>query len=282
MTSRRSATVPSATRRQFLAYSGAVAAALTAAGCSAPPSASASGRPSASSGARLTKIGLDYPFTQLPLYTTLVKLSTAGAKKHGVSLLTTNDGANADTQASNLNTWVARKVPAIVSFPMVFEATEAIAKAALDAGVNHFDNADVYGNGRAERMLARVLDRRRHELQVLERDTSKLEGITAPFPRLTYDEAATLLTDKGLPKRTPKINAPASPPRQRTGSVDAEALRRRLGGFRRGAEAGYRDVEAEIAERTGQNPVPGEATSPAPQHAHAEEDTGGTVEEASS
>jgi aryl-alcohol dehydrogenase-like predicted oxidoreductase len=29
-------------------------------------------------------------------------------------------------------------------------------KAALDAGVNHWDNADVYGNGRAERMLARV------------------------------------------------------------------------------------------------------------------------------
>src|SRR5207244_9483722 len=31
-------------------------------------------------------------------------------------------------------------------------------KAAIDAGVNHFDNADVYGNGRAERMLARVFD----------------------------------------------------------------------------------------------------------------------------
>jgi myo-inositol catabolism protein IolS len=29
-------------------------------------------------------------------------------------------------------------------------------KAGLDAGVNHFDNADVYGNGRAERMLARA------------------------------------------------------------------------------------------------------------------------------
>lgn len=38
------------------------------------------------------------------------------------------------------------------------EVTAGI-KAALDAGVNHFDNADVYGNGRAERMLARVLDR---------------------------------------------------------------------------------------------------------------------------
>ncbi len=32
-------------------------------------------------------------------------------------------------------------------------------KAAIDAGVNHFDNADVYGNGKAERMLARVFDR---------------------------------------------------------------------------------------------------------------------------
>lgn len=38
------------------------------------------------------------------------------------------------------------------------EVTKAI-KLALDAGVNHFDNADVYGNGRAERMLARVLER---------------------------------------------------------------------------------------------------------------------------
>lgn len=28
---------------------------------------------------------------------------------------------------------------------------------AIDHGVNHFDNADVYGNGRAERMLARIL-----------------------------------------------------------------------------------------------------------------------------
>ena len=32
-------------------------------------------------------------------------------------------------------------------------------QAALDAGVNHFDNADVYGSGRAERMLARILRR---------------------------------------------------------------------------------------------------------------------------
>ncbi|MFJ9633385.1 nitrate- and nitrite sensing domain-containing protein [Streptomyces sp. NPDC101175] len=86
------------------------------------------------------------------------------------------------------------------------------------------------------------------------------------------------VTDKGLPKRTPKITQPAQAPRKRTGTVDAEALRRRLGGFRAGASAGYRDVEAEIAERTGQNPVPAPRGVTAP----SEETTGGTVEEASS
>ena len=32
-------------------------------------------------------------------------------------------------------------------------------KTAIDAGVNHFDNADVYGNGRAERMLAQTFEK---------------------------------------------------------------------------------------------------------------------------
>ncbi|MFD3733248.1 nitrate- and nitrite sensing domain-containing protein [Streptomyces sp. NPDC058632] len=82
------------------------------------------------------------------------------------------------------------------------------------------------------------------------------------------------VTDKGLPKRTPKITAPVGAPLQRTGSVDAEALRRRLGGFRRGAEAGRRDVEVEIAEEAGAHRPPSTATS--------EEATGGTVEEATS
>ncbi|WP_437094757.1 nitrate- and nitrite sensing domain-containing protein [Streptomyces sp. enrichment culture] len=84
------------------------------------------------------------------------------------------------------------------------------------------------------------------------------------------------VTAKGLPKRTPKITTPVQAPRPRTGSVDAEALRRRLGGFRRGAEAGRRDVETEIAEQTGRHQAP----SAAP--ATTEEATGGTVEEASS
>jgi asparaginyl-tRNA synthetase len=49
----------------------------------------------------------------------------------------------------------------------------------------------------AERFLAaiaaRVLEERKEELKVLERDTSKLEAITPPFPRLHYDEAVRML-----------------------------------------------------------------------------------------
>ncbi|MCC7126281.1 MAG: asparagine--tRNA ligase [Acidobacteria bacterium] len=55
----------------------------------------------------------------------------------------------------------------------------------------------------AERLVAsvvgRVLDRRQKELKVLERDTSKLENVKAPFPRLHYDQAAKILIEKGLP-----------------------------------------------------------------------------------
>ncbi|WP_329043365.1 nitrate- and nitrite sensing domain-containing protein [Streptomyces sp. NBC_00178] len=63
----------------------------------------------------------------------------------------------------------------------------------------------------------------------------------APFPER--------LTDKGLPKRTPRIAAPApAAPVARPGGLDKEALRRRLGGFHQGAKDGRRDVESEIAE----------------------------------
>jgi len=48
-------------------------------------------------------------------------------------------------------------------------------------------------------VVARVLDQRAAELKLLERDTSKLEGVKTPFPRMTYDDAAKVLIDKGLP-----------------------------------------------------------------------------------
>lgn len=46
-------------------------------------------------------------------------------------------------------------------------------------------------------IIGRVLERRRHELETLERDISKLESIKAPFPRISYDEAVAILQRKG-------------------------------------------------------------------------------------
>jgi asparaginyl-tRNA synthetase len=46
-------------------------------------------------------------------------------------------------------------------------------------------------------VVARVLDRRRRELKALERDTTRLEAIASPFPRITYDEAVDRLRAQG-------------------------------------------------------------------------------------
>jgi asparaginyl-tRNA synthetase len=48
-------------------------------------------------------------------------------------------------------------------------------------------------------VVERVLEKRRRELGVLERDTGKLEAVKAPFPRMSYDEAVKVLKEKGLP-----------------------------------------------------------------------------------
>jgi asparaginyl-tRNA synthetase len=48
-------------------------------------------------------------------------------------------------------------------------------------------------------VVARVLDRCRKELEVLERDTGPLEAVKPPFPRMSYREAAEHLREQGHP-----------------------------------------------------------------------------------
>ncbi|MET7366964.1 nitrate- and nitrite sensing domain-containing protein [Streptomyces sp. NPDC005566] len=115
-------------------------------------------------------------------------------------------------------------------------------------------------------------------------DPVSADGIL-PGPRQPITEP---LTDKGLPKRTPKVVTPtAAPVKERKGGLDRDALRRRLGGFQQGAKDGRRDVEAEIAGSTDGN----EGADSAPQTDHTElddrtdgrfDETGDTVEEARS
>jgi asparaginyl-tRNA synthetase len=48
-------------------------------------------------------------------------------------------------------------------------------------------------------IVGRVLEKRRRELTIIERDTSKLEAVQKPFPRISYDDAVKRLQAKGLP-----------------------------------------------------------------------------------
>ncbi len=47
--------------------------------------------------------------------------------------------------------------------------------------------------------VGRVLERRAEDLKVVERDTARLEGVRAPFPRIHYNEAVERLHRAGLP-----------------------------------------------------------------------------------
>jgi asparaginyl-tRNA synthetase len=48
-------------------------------------------------------------------------------------------------------------------------------------------------------VVQRVLEKRRPELKMIERDVSKLEAVQKPFPRISYDEAVKKLQARGLP-----------------------------------------------------------------------------------
>ncbi|MFI6641285.1 nitrate- and nitrite sensing domain-containing protein [Streptomyces sp. NPDC050504] len=110
-------------------------------------------------------------------------------------------------------------------------------------------------------------------------ETAETVEPAAPAPAV---DGATgeRLTDKGLPKRTPRITKPADAPERGRGGIDAEELRRRLGGFHQGAKDGRRDVEAELSETAAA------ASTAAPAVAGSEkqltEDAGDSVEEARS
>ncbi|MCL4845493.1 MAG: asparagine--tRNA ligase [Acidobacteria bacterium] len=61
------------------------------------------------------------------------------------------------------------------------------------------DDTIELAEGLVSEVVARVLDRRQTELKVLERDTSPLERVKAPFPRIRYDEAVERLKAAGQP-----------------------------------------------------------------------------------
>ncbi|WP_202079959.1 asparagine--tRNA ligase [Caldalkalibacillus salinus] len=64
------------------------------------------------------------------------------------------------------------------------------------AFVDHEENLEIQENF-VTYVTQAVLNNCRQELEVLERDLTKLENVQAPFPRITYDDAIELLQEKG-------------------------------------------------------------------------------------
>jgi ABC-type sugar transport system substrate-binding protein len=125
----------SLSRRQFLHWSGGVGAAALLSACSGPTTSAGRATGATSPAGELETIAFDYPFTFLPVYAGVTKFAKRRADELGVALVQTNDGGRPDVQASSVDTLITQKVPAIVSFPMVFEAMEVQAKKALEAGL---------------------------------------------------------------------------------------------------------------------------------------------------
>jgi len=61
----------------------------------------------------------------------------------------------------------------------------------------HLDDMMALAEGLISHIVGSAARNRRRELETLERDISKLEAVAPPFPRITYDEAVTLLQKQG-------------------------------------------------------------------------------------
>jgi asparaginyl-tRNA synthetase len=75
-----------------------------------------------------------------------------------------------------------------------------------------------------EFIVQRVLETRREELKVIERDVSKLERIVRPFPRMSYDDAAKFLASPECVARAKEQEAPPFEPGNDLGGFDETLL----------------------------------------------------------
>ncbi len=78
--------------------------------------------------------------------------------------------------------------------------TEAVVKSALDAGINLFDTADIYGSGQSEEYLGRALGPRRNEAVIatkfgMKRDEQRRGARPEYVRRAAEDSLARLRTD---------------------------------------------------------------------------------------
>jgi asparaginyl-tRNA synthetase len=70
-----------------------------------------------------------------------------------------------------------------------------------EAAYATLDDMMTLGEGLVSAVVQSVLQNKKSELETLKRDTSKLQNVKAPFPRISYDEAIKILNDQGNPSK---------------------------------------------------------------------------------
>jgi len=66
-----------------------------------------------------------------------------------------------------------------------------------EAAFVEFDEAMSLAEGLVSAMVQGVVKNKKRELETLKRDTTKLENVKPPFPRISYEEAVAVLNEKG-------------------------------------------------------------------------------------
>ena len=70
-----------------------------------------------------------------------------------------------------------------------------------EAAYATLDDMMTLGEGLVSAIVQSVLKNRSRELELLKRDTSKLQNVKAPFPRISYEEAIGILQKRGNPSK---------------------------------------------------------------------------------
>src|SRR5437879_7064769 len=70
-----------------------------------------------------------------------------------------------------------------------------------EAAYVEFDEAMSLGEGLVSAIVQSVLKNKPRELETLKRDTSKLENVKPPFPRISYEDAVAVLNKNGNPAK---------------------------------------------------------------------------------
>jgi len=70
-----------------------------------------------------------------------------------------------------------------------------------EASFAHLEDMMVLAEGLVTAIVKGVVSTRMRELELLQRDVSKLEKVQTPFPRITYDDAVKVLQKSGNPTR---------------------------------------------------------------------------------